>query len=122
MKNNNCCLNNRLLLYFQVQDESNTNHSEKDNPNDTICEGRMYERLEVPISPVKSYLKYVSKLHPYNMAFWQQPCDNYLSVVHKDTDRQKQCIYSDGQVIKTFKIMKDIYQSLDSCYFNYRHG
>jgi len=26
---------------------------------------------------VKSYLKYVSKLHPDNMAFWQQPSDSY---------------------------------------------
>lgn len=52
MKNNNLCLNNRLLLYFQVQDESNKNHSEKDNPNDTIGEGRMYERLEDPMCQI----------------------------------------------------------------------
>ena len=37
----------------------------------------MYERLEDPMCPVKSYLKYVSKLHPENMAFWQQPSDSY---------------------------------------------
>jgi hypothetical protein len=77
MKINNLCLNNKLLLYFQVQDVIKKNHSEKDNPNDTIDEGRMYERLEDLMCPVKSYLKYVSKLHPENMAFWQQPSDSY---------------------------------------------
>jgi hypothetical protein len=30
---------------FQAKDENNKNHTIKDDPNDTIGEGRMYEQI-----------------------------------------------------------------------------
>ena len=37
----------------------------------------MYERLNDPMCPVSSFLKYVSKLHPDNSAFWQYPSNSF---------------------------------------------
>lgn len=62
---------------FQAKDENNKNHTIKDDPNDTIGEGRMYEQSRTPMCPLASFIKYISKLNPENNAFWQQPSDSY---------------------------------------------
>jgi hypothetical protein len=60
-----------------VQDENNKKHTSTDHPNDTIGEGRMYERTGDPMCPVLSFERYISKLNPDNTAFWQLPCDTF---------------------------------------------
>jgi len=49
----------------------------KDNPNDTIGEGRMYGKVGSSMCQVASFTKYLSKFHPDNTALWQQPRDTY---------------------------------------------
>jgi hypothetical protein len=34
-------------------------------------------KLEIQLSPLASFMKYISKLNPENNAFWQQPSDSY---------------------------------------------
>ena len=56
---------------FQDKDENNKNHTIKDDPNDTIGEGTMYEQIGNLMCPLASSVKYISKLNPENNAFWQ---------------------------------------------------
>ena len=56
---------------FQAKDENNKNHTIKDDTNDTIGEGTMYEQIGNPMCPLASSVKYISKLNPENNAFWQ---------------------------------------------------
>lgn len=70
-------VNDPYSTIFQVQDESDKNHLATDNPNDTIGEGRMYEKLGNPMCPVTSFKRYISKLHPGINALWQQPRDTF---------------------------------------------
>ena len=48
----------------QVKDELDKNHGENDNNFDTIGEGAIYEIPESETCPVKTFEKYLSKLHP----------------------------------------------------------
>lgn len=63
---------------FQAKDKNNKNHAIKDDPNDTIGEGRMHKQIVNPMCPLASFMKYISKLNPENNAFWQQPSDSYM--------------------------------------------
>ena len=46
-------------------------------PDDTIGEGRMYARPDSPLCPVKSFKRYLEKLHPDLEAPWQRPKDAF---------------------------------------------
>lgn len=39
----------------------------------------MYKNLQSIHGPVKTFEKYISKLHPHKIALWQRPCENHLS-------------------------------------------
>ena len=57
---------------YQAVDELDKNHRENDDPRDSTTDGRMYERPG-PLCPVKSFEKYLSKLHPQQQSLWQRP-------------------------------------------------
>ena len=46
-------------------------------PDDTIGEGRMYACPESQLCPVRSFKKYLTKLHPKLDALWQRPREFY---------------------------------------------
>lgn len=62
---------------YQLKGELDKNHRERDKPDDTVGEGRMYELPGDDMCPVASYTKYLTKLHPDNQALWQRPCDDF---------------------------------------------
>ena len=62
----------------QVQSEVDKNHDENSSLNDTTGEGRMYDRPGDKMCPVRSFKKYVSKLHPDLDALWQRPVLSFL--------------------------------------------
>ncbi|KAJ8301588.1 hypothetical protein KUTeg_020575 [Tegillarca granosa] len=53
---------------YQVRSELDKNHRERDKPDESIGEGRMYEILGDDLCPVASFTKYKAKLHPVNQA------------------------------------------------------
>lgn len=55
---------------IQTTDEMDKNHRENCDRNATIGEGRMYENPESIHCPVKTFEKYISKLHPDLEALW----------------------------------------------------
>ena len=57
----------------QVKDELDKNHGQNDNNFDTIGEGAIYEIPESETCPVKTFEKYLSKLHPERNTLWQRP-------------------------------------------------
>lgn len=62
----------------QKRGELDKNHREKDRPDDTTGEGRMYALRGNDLCPVASYEKYISKLNPDNAALWQRPNDSFV--------------------------------------------
>ena len=62
----------------QTLDEMDKNHRENCDRNATIGEGRMYENHLSDSCPVKSFEKYISKLHPDLEALWQRPREGPL--------------------------------------------
>ena len=58
---------------YQAVDELDKNHRENDDPRDSTTDGRMYEKPG-PLCPVKSFEKYLSKLHPQqqSLCLWQR--------------------------------------------------
>ena len=57
---------------IQTVDEMDKNHQENCDENTTIGKGRMYENLQSDFCPVKTFEKYISKLHPDLDALWQR--------------------------------------------------
>ncbi len=62
---------------YQKRGELDKNHREKDGPDDTVGEGRMYELPGSPMCPVESFQKYISKLQPENEALWQRAVEDF---------------------------------------------
>ena len=62
----------------QVASEVDKNHAESMGTDETTGEGRMYDQPESSMCPVKSYKRYVSKLHPELDALWQHPRTSFL--------------------------------------------
>lgn len=61
----------------QLLGELDKNHREGARPNETIGEGRMYEVQGSASCPVKSFEKYLSKLHPQLDSLWQRPLNSF---------------------------------------------
>lgn len=57
---------------YQAIDELDKNHRETDKSSVSTTDGRMYEQPG-PLCPVRSFEKYLSKLHPELQALWQRP-------------------------------------------------
>ena len=55
------------------KDELDKNHRADDSPYDTSCDGRMYEKPESALCPVKCLELYLSKLNPDIECLWQRP-------------------------------------------------
>ena len=53
------------------------NFSGECNPDDSVGEGKIYSRPGDPLCPVKSFQKYISKLHPSCDALWQRPLETF---------------------------------------------
>ena len=49
---------------YQVIDDLDKNHRANEQPDDSLGEGCMYERLECPYCSVKTFELYPSKLNP----------------------------------------------------------
>ena len=49
---------------YQKEGELDKNHRADDSPDDTTCDGRMYEKPESALCPVKRFELYLSKLNP----------------------------------------------------------
>ena len=58
---------------YQKVDELDKNHRADDSPYDTSCDGRMYEKPESALCPVKCFELYLSKLNPNIECLWQRP-------------------------------------------------
>ena len=58
---------------YQKEDELDKNHRADDSPYDTSCDGRMYEKPESALCPVKCFELYLSKLNPDIECLWQRP-------------------------------------------------
>jgi hypothetical protein len=52
---------NKNIECHYTKDENNKNHTIKDDPNDTIGEGRMYEQFGNPMCPLASFGSMVSE-------------------------------------------------------------
>jgi hypothetical protein len=63
---------------YQAVDESDKNHNERDKPEDTVGEGRMYQVMVSPVCPVSSFKTYLLKLHPSCNDLWQRPLDSFV--------------------------------------------
>ena len=63
---------------YQSESELDKNHGVTDNSFETTGEGRIYETKDNNC-PVKSFLSYISHLHPLQEALWQRPRDTTKS-------------------------------------------
>jgi len=121
---------------YQAVDELDKNHRGNDHPDDSTGDGRMYERPERTVCPVKLYELYISKLNPDQICLWQRPKskDNF-----KETDGVWYCNAPLGKntlgtlmssISKELKLSK-VYTNhciratamslLDECNFEARH-
>ena len=63
---------------YQSESELDKNHGVTDNSFETTGEGRIYETKDNNC-PVKSFLSYISHLHPLQEALWHRPRDTIKS-------------------------------------------
>ena len=62
---------------YQKEDELDKNHRADDSPYDTSCDGRMYEKPESALCPVKCFELCLSKLNPDIECLWQRPKETF---------------------------------------------
>jgi hypothetical protein len=63
----------------QALSEFDKNHRDQAKADDTIGDGRMYNKPANHLCPVTSYKFYLSKLHPEINDLWQRPLDSFDS-------------------------------------------
>ncbi|KAJ8316206.1 hypothetical protein KUTeg_006220, partial [Tegillarca granosa] len=90
----------KTKVVCQIVDEADKNHRSVTSPEETVGKGRMYVRPENIMYPIRSFTKYLEKLHPDIDDLWQCPLDSYnesdlhvvkLSVIYTSHSIQDTC-------------------------------
>ena len=63
---------------YQCMSEVDKNHNITDAPFDTNGEGRIYETNTLDC-PVRSFIEYLTHLHPLQPTLWQRPRENVMT-------------------------------------------